>query len=226
MTEKTKPGPAPRKRAAASKSLAVAGTQETWTRLQVNALRRAGFDAPARDLDLLFHVSKTSGLDPFRGALYMTTNERGEWQVRTTIHGLLAGARDAATRAGDSLAISAPEWADADGVWHEVWLGPGQPAAARITVHRGGHPFTAVALYAESAVFDEETGRPNRTWTRRGASQLAKVAKAAALRDACPLELSGLYTDDENLAPTVAGSVVVADAGQSSKLDALLAEDD
>ena len=223
MTEKTT---TPRKRATPSKSLAVAGEQQTWTRLQINALRRLGFDAPVRDLDLLFHVAKTSGLDPFRSHLYMARNERGEWQVRTTIHGLLAGARASVSKTGESLAISAPEWADDNGTWHEPWLGPGQPAAARITVHRDGHPFTAVALYAESAVFDEDTGRPNRTWTRRGASQLAKVAKAAALRDACPLELSGLYTDDENLAPTVAGAVVVADAGPSSQLDELLAEDD
>ncbi len=227
MTEKTKSGPSPRKRAAASKSLAVAGTQETWTRLQVNALRRLGFDAPVRDLDLLFHVAKTSGLDPFRGHLYMARNGRGEWEVRTTIHGLLTGARAAAQRAGDLLAISAPEWADRDGTWTDVWVGPGQPAAARISVHRAGQPFTATALFAESAVIDPETMQLNRTWSRRGASQLAKVAKAAALRDACPTELAGLYTDVERYpGVTVAGAVVVSSVEQTSQLDDLLAEDD
>lgn len=211
-----------------SKSLAVAGEQETWTSAQVRALRAAGFDCPKPTLDLLFHVAKTSGLDPFRGALYMQQNERGEWQVRTTIHGLLAAARDAVTRHDQSLAISAPEWAGEDGLWHALWLGPGHPAAARVTVHRAGQPFTGVALYAESVVLDDETGRPNRTWTRRGASQLAKVAKAAALRDACPVELSGLYTDDEFRGDTIPGALVdatVTEPGQRSALDRLLEED-
>lgn len=211
-----------------SQSLAVAGEQETWTAAQVRALRAAGFDCPKPTLDLLFHVAKTSGLDPFREQLYVTRNERDEWQVRTRIGGLLAAARDAVARHGESLAISAPQWAREDGTWTDLWVGPGQPAAARVTVHRAGQPFTGVALYAESVVLDDETGRPNRTWQRRGASQLAKVAKAAALRDACPVELSGLYTDDEFRGDTVPGALVdatVTEPGQRSHLDDLLDED-
>lgn len=213
-----------------SKSLAIATTQETWTTAQRRALRVAGFDAPNPELDLLFHRCKSSGLDPLRGQVYMTKDEFDRWQVRTTIHGLLAGARRAVKAQDETLSISAPEWADAEGQWHRLWTSDRPPAAARITVHRAGEPFTGVALFREYAVFNED-GRMNRTWVKRPAGQLAKCAKALALRDACPDELSGIYTDDEGASVTHAGPVdtvtgdVVASASDTG-LDDLLAEDD
>ncbi len=215
----------------ASKSLAIAPVQETWTPAQRRALRTAGFDAPNPELDLLFHRCQRSGLDPFRGQVYMVTDEYGQWQVRTTIHGLLAGARRAVKAQDESLSISEPQWAGPDGEWVDLWSGDIPPAAARYTVYRAGEPFTGVALFSEYAVFNPETGALNQTWRRRPAGQLAKCAKALALRDACPDELSGIYTDDEGAGfastgpvDTVAGSVVTA--APTTVIDDLLAEDD
>lgn len=212
-----------------SRALAVTddGRQETWTDAELKALRTAGFNAPKRYLDLLYHVARTSGLDPLRKHLYMVQDRDG-WAVRTTIAGLLTAARRATNATGGTLAITAPSWGDRDGQWHDLW-GPGDPpVAARVTVVRDGHTFEAVALFAEYAVFTE--AGLNETWSKRPAGQLAKCAKAIALRDAFPDELSGLYTDDE-LAHDAHPVTVVA-AGDTTTgpkaghLNALLAEDD
>lgn len=180
-------------------------------------------------MDLLYHRAQVTGLDPLLGHLYMVEDERGQWQIRTTISGLLTAARRAANATGDTLAISEPKWAGPDQVWTSIWTDEAPPVAAQVTVERGGNAFTYTALYREYAVFDNETGRPNRTWWKRPAGQLAKCAKAGALRDACPDELSGLYTDDEMAQAghdTVRGDVVVVGQTGDTSLAALLDEDD
>lgn len=212
-----------------SRSLAVTddGAQETWTPAELKALRTAGFTAPKRYLDLLYHVARTSGLDPLRKHLYMVEDHRDGWAVRTTVAGLLTAARRATNATGGTLAITAPQWGDRDGQWHDLWASSEPPVAARVTVVRDGHPFEAVALFAEYAVFTDNG--LNDTWSKRPAGQLAKCAKAIALRDAYPDELSGLYTDDELAHASHPVTVVTGEtttAGGSGHLDSLLAEDD
>lgn len=203
------------------------GRQETWTDAELKALRTAGFTAPKRYMDLLYHVARTSGLDPLRKHLYMVEDSRDGWAVRTTVAGLLTAARRATNATKGTLAITAPTWGDRDGQWHDLWTPGDPPVAARVTVVRDGHTFEAVALFAEYAVYND--AGLNDTWSRRGASQLAKCAKAMALRDAFPDELSGLYTDDELAHDSQPVTVVAAgdsDGPKPGHLDALLAEDD
>lgn len=91
-----------------------------------------------------------------------------------------------------------PFWCGRDRVWHDVWIGPEEPTAARVGVLRKGcsEPFYGTAHYCEY-VQTKRDGTPNSMWTKMVASQLAKCAEALALRKAFPNDLSGLYTPDE-----------------------------
>ena len=75
-------------------------------------------------------------------------------------------------------------------------LVPEAPAAARVVVRRGGHEFVGVALFREYAQTKRD-GALMAQWATRPAGMLAKCAEALALRKAFPLDLAGIYTDDE-----------------------------
>jgi phage recombination protein Bet len=110
---------------------------------------------------------------------------------------------------------------DADGsivwteelVWSDVWTGEGYPVAARVSVFREDfdQPLTAVARW-ESYKVENDEWRDNRktgnkvlgaTWAKMPDLMLAKVAEALALRKAFPMDLSGLYTEEEMDGQTV-----------------------
>lgn len=211
---------------ATSKAIAVKPDQETWTRAQINALRTAGIDAPQRELDLLYYVMQRTGLDPFVGQLYMKQYD-GRWTIQTSIDGLRLIARRAVDQAGETLAYEPPLWAGDQNTWEDLWTAPEHPDAARVVVLRNGHRFPGTALYREYVQFTDDN-RVNRTWLKRPAGQLAKCAEALALRMAFPLEMSGVYTDDEMAQATnpdtVPGTVVTPT--ESSELDDLLGEDE
>ena len=67
---------------------------------------------------------------------------------------------------------------------------------ARITITRGGEPFTAVALFDEYKQTKRD-GNLTQMWAQRPAGQIAKCAEALAWRMAFPQDLSNLYADDE-----------------------------
>ena len=170
--------------------LALSGEQTAWTDKQRYALR-LGANATAADLAIYFHVVRRTGLDPFARQIYMIerNTKRGPQQtIQTGIDGYRLIARRAAGVEGygyeDTL------WADADGVWHDVWVSSGQPTAAKVTVVHHGHRYSAVAHMAEYRQAGD-------MWTRMPANQLAKCAEALALRRAFPQDLSGLYVDAE-----------------------------
>lgn len=110
---------------------------------------------------------------------------------------------------------------DADGsivwteelVWSDVWTGEGYPVAARVSVFREDfdQPLTAVARWDSYKVENDEwrdgrkTGKKvlGATWAKMPDLMLAKVAEALALRKAFPMDLSGLYTEEEMDGQTV-----------------------
>ena len=65
-----------------------------------------------------------------------------------------------------------------------------------MVVRRGGHEFVGVALFREYAQ-TKRAGGLMAQWATRPAGMLAKCAEALALRKAFPLDLAGIYSDDE-----------------------------
>lgn len=177
-------------------SLTLHADQEFWSERQIAALRQIGVDRASNgDLAVFMHVAQRTGLDPFARQIYMIERQ-GKQTIQTGIDGFRLVARRAADRAGESMSITAPEWCDQDGRWHDVWLPELPPAAARVTVVRGGGEFPGTALFREY-VQTKRDGAPMAQWATRPAGMLAKCAEALALRKAFPQDLSGVYIDDE-----------------------------
>ena len=191
-------------------TLAIQPEQQGFTSMQVSALQHIGVDkASEGDLAVFFHVCQRTGLDPFARQVYMIGRQSsekdvaGQWvkvvkqTIQTGIDGFRLIGRRAANAANHGLSVSAPEWAKDDGSWRPVWVGAwGLPIAARVTIHRNGEPFTAVALFDEYKQ-TKYGGELTAMWAQRPAGQLAKCAEALAWRMAFPQDLSGIYADEE-----------------------------
>lgn len=192
-----------------SGTLAIDADQSYWNDRQLAALRHMGVEhAEDGDLTVFHHVCTRTGLDPFARQIYMigrqsSENVDGQWvkrtkyTIQTGIDGFRLIGRRAANKAHQSISLAAPEWAHEDGSWRPVWRGAwGSPVAARITIHRDGEPFTAVALFDEYKQTKRD-GNLTQMWQQRPAGQIAKCAEALAWRMAFPQDLSGIYADEE-----------------------------
>jgi phage recombination protein Bet len=213
-------------------ALILSADQERWNEQQIAALRQLGLqDASQGDLDVFFHVSQRTGLDPFARQIHMIArkvkvfdgpqDKQGHYETKCTIQtgidGYRVTAHRAAKREGDTLEYEDTEWCGEDGVWRDVWLSQRPPAAARVTVLKNGHPFPGLAIFAEY-VQTKNNGEPNSMWAKMPAGQLAKCAEALALRKAYPQDFANLYTDEEmgqadNGAPARAGRTTGAGSG-------------
>jgi phage recombination protein Bet len=194
----------------AATDLVLRSDQKFFDGKQVAALRAMGVapDTSNADLAVFFHQARRTGLDPFAKQIYLmqrrSKNQRsGEWETKSTIQTGIDGyrliARKAATKQNTDYDYGPVEWCDEEGNWTDVWLHPGQaPIAARVTLYVGekNKQYPAIAHYSEYVQVTKD-GAPNSMWTKMAASQLAKCAEALALRKAFPLDLSGIYTDDE-----------------------------
>ena len=188
-----------------STDLTIQDEQTFWTERQVAALKQIGVeDATNADLAVFFHQSVRTGLDPFARQIYMIgrnsfDSRTKSWVTKQTIQTGIDGfrliARRAADHAGVPYSISDILWCGPDAIWHDVWLGQGQPSAAKVTVYRDGQAFPAVALFSEYAGTKKDGGLTS-MWAK-GALMLGKCVEALALRKAFPQDLSGLYTGDE-----------------------------
>jgi len=182
-------------------ALTIADDQATFTDQQVAALRHMGVDgASPADLAVFFHVVKRTGLDPFARQIYMISRKsKGETKqtIQTGIDGYRLIGRRAADARREPISVSAPEWARPDGQWLSLWSAEwGTPLAARVTITRGGEPFTAVALFDEYKQTKYDGGL-TAMWAQRPAGQIAKCAEALAWRMAFPQDLAGVYVEDE-----------------------------
>lgn len=205
-------------------ALVLADDQSYWNQHQLAALTQLGVDrATPADLGVFMHVCQRTGLDPFARQIYLVRRD-GKQVIQTGIDGYRLIARRSVDRAREKLSISAPEWCDAEGKWHEVWIAEGYPSAARVIVYRDGEAFPAIALWREYVQMTTDNGqrRVTRMWDTRPAGQLAKCAEALALRKAFPQDLSGIYVDEEMQAAS-GGGVVQGEAVQSGGLGAALA---
>lgn len=149
------------------------------------------------ELQLFIGVCQRTGLDPFARQIYclrrrQKDRQSGQWVEAMSIQVSIDGFRLIASRTGEYAGQIGPEWCGLDGVWRDVWLTKGPPAAARVGVMRRGftQPLYAVANWDSYA-------QDGPLWAKMQALMLGKVAEALALRRAFPAELSGLYTTDE-----------------------------
>jgi phage recombination protein Bet len=175
-------------------SLAITNDQKYWSDTQLSALKQLGLsNASNGDLAFFFHQAQRTGLDPFARQIYMI-ERGGRYGIQTSIDGL----RIVAQRSGQYAGQTTPYWCGEDGEWQDVWLAKTPPLAAKIGVYRIGftEPTWAVARFDSYCPLSRE-GKPMGLWQKMPDVMLAKCAEALALRKAFPLDLSGIYTDDE-----------------------------
>lgn len=148
----------------------------------------------------LAHCQRT-GLDPIAKQIY-AIERGGKWTITVSIDGF----RLVAQRSGQYAGQTPIEWTGDGKTWVDVWLDDKPPAAARVGVRRRGfdEPLYAVARWSSYAVMVpkwENRQRVGETlspmWERMPDLMLGKVAEALALRRAFPMELSGLYSEEE-----------------------------
>lgn len=205
-----------------SSELTITQDQTDWTQQQVAALKQLGVsnDVTQADLAIFLTQSKRTGLDPFSRQIYMIGRKQktaNGYETKQTIQvgidGLRAIAHRVAQQCHEVFSMSDTLWADKTGVWHDVWLSPEPPSAAKVSVKRGGGAFSAVAIFKEYAPI--YNGKLSGMWSSKPALMIAKCAEALALRKAFPSDMSGIYTDDEmSRAEDVSAPTVVETSAQ------------
>jgi phage recombination protein Bet len=179
--------------ALATNDRATGGSLAMWDAEQINVIKSLICpDATDTELALFGQVCQRTGLDPFAKQIY-GIKRKGRLTIQTSIDGFRLSAQRSREYAGQD----GPFWCSEDGVWVDVWLRSGRPAAAKVGVYRKGweRPVWGVATWAEYAQM--YNGQPQGQWATMPAHMLAKCAEALALRKAFPAELSGLYSGEE-----------------------------
>lgn len=184
-------------------ALAIRDDQTQFDQFQVAVLRQSGVDEDVTNAELaaFLHTCQRRQLDPFAQQIYLIgrwdkSKGRKVYKPQTSIDGFRLIARRAADRSGIDYEYEDTVWFGPDGSRHDVWLGDGPPAAAKIVVVRNGKRYDAVARYA-AYVQTNSRGDPSGQWRTMADHMTAKCAEALALRKAFPEDLGGLYTADE-----------------------------
>ena len=228
------PPPAP----TASSALAMRAGQTDWTEAQRVQLRALGMEhATEADLQLLYHYSARTGLDPFTKQLYMVSR-RTKVKVRVTnpdtgnprleerdvdkftIQVGIDGWRVIGTRAArrDGIRVGHEDvlWRGKGTGWQDFWDdADGVPVACKYVLTIDGIQVSATCNFAEYVQMVKVDGqwRANSMWTKMPGNQVAKCCEALAWRKAFPADYSGLVLEDAAQPHDIVDGEVV-EAGQ------------
>lgn len=144
-------------------------------------------EATNEELKLFLQICNRTQLDPFARQIFFV-RRGGIGQTTLSIDGF----RLVAERTGKYEGQAGPFWCGEDGQWTDVWLKSEPPLAAKVGVYRSGF---REAVYSVANFSAYNAGSP--IWRKMPALMLAKCAESLALRRAFPMELSGLYTQEE-----------------------------
>lgn len=155
------------------------------------------------ELDLFMYQCKRTGLDPFLRQIWSVeqkswNKDKKTYESSRTTQVSIDGLRLIAQRTGEYEGQTQTLWCGQDGKWLDVWVKNEPPSAAKVGVFRRGfkEPLYAIARLETYGKKTKE-GALTRFWQTMPDLMLAKCAEALALRKAFPMELSGLYTNDE-----------------------------
>ncbi len=155
------------------------------------------------ELKMFMYQAHKAQLDPFAKQIYSVARFDGKAgrEVRTTQVGI-DGFRLIAERTGKYEGQNGPWWCGKDGQWKDVWTSDDKPFAARVGVWKNGSREVTwgVARWSEYVqTYKDKQGNvlPSGMWAKMPTNQLAKCAEGLALRKAFPMELSGLYMEEE-----------------------------
>lgn len=160
------------------------------TREQVDLLKRTvAKESTDDEFSLFLQYCKSTGLNPFARQIF-AIKRKDTLCIQTSIDGL----RIVAERTGKYVGQTPTLWCGSNGVWRDIWLETLPPTAAKVGILRKDfkEPIYSIALWKE---FHQETNKM--FWSKMPSHMLAKCAEALALRKAFPMELSGVYSQDE-----------------------------
>lgn len=169
---------------------------------QVDLIKRTICKGASDDeLQMFMYQCNKVGLDPFMRQIWSIERKAkngDKWETQRTCQVSIDGLRLIAERTGKYQGQTSPEWCGEDGKWVNVWVKNNPPIAARVGVYRDGfkEPLYGIARLSSYAQKTKD-GNFTKFWATMPDLMLSKCAESLALRKAFPLELSGLYTQEE-----------------------------
>lgn len=153
------------------------------------------------EFNLFLAVCQHTGLNPLLKEIYAT-----RISGRFTILPAIDGYRKKAQQSPRFRGMAGPHWCGSDGLWTDVWLEDGPPAACRVGVYLPGQrePTWGVAYYKN---YKNRVGTSD-NWKNNPEHMLSVRAEAFALRKCFARELGSLPMPSEDDAgwPEVDGS--------------------
>jgi phage recombination protein Bet len=139
------------------------------------------------EVEMAIEICKQLQLDPFKRQIYFV---KMQGRMQTVIG--IDGHRAIAERSGLYEGQGPVQWCGEDGVWKDVWLGKGAPAAAKVTIYRKGfrEPLVTVAR-------TRSYSRGGNLWTQMPDVMIAKCCEALGHRKAFPEVFGGVFAPEE-----------------------------